>query len=41
MTMPRVVLFDLDDTLFAHRAAVAAGILLHLDRMHWARPLRG
>ena len=27
----RVVLFDLDDTLFAHRAAVAAGIELHLD----------
>ncbi|WP_314146921.1 HAD family hydrolase [uncultured Leifsonia sp.] len=26
MTAPRVVLFDLDDTLFAHRAAVAAGI---------------
>ncbi|TFD59032.1 HAD family hydrolase [Cryobacterium suzukii] len=33
MTTPRVVLFDLDDTLFAHRAAVAAGILLHLDRV--------
>ncbi|WP_104199631.1 HAD family hydrolase [Cryobacterium sp. Y29] len=33
MTVPRVVLFDLDDTLFAHRAAVAAGILLHLDRV--------
>ena len=32
-TPPRVVLFDLDDTLFAHRAAVAAGILLHLDRV--------
>jgi putative hydrolase of the HAD superfamily len=29
----RVVLFDLDDTLFAHRAAVTAGILLHLDRV--------
>lgn len=27
MTAPRVVLFDLDDTLFAHRAAVEAGIL--------------
>ncbi|WP_348786768.1 HAD family hydrolase [Leifsonia sp. NPDC080035] len=26
MTAPAVVLFDLDDTLFAHRAAVAAGI---------------
>lgn len=26
MTAPRVVLFDLDDTLFAHRAAVASGI---------------
>jgi putative hydrolase of the HAD superfamily len=26
VTVPRVVLFDLDDTLFAHRAAVAAGI---------------
>ncbi|MCY7404807.1 MAG: HAD family hydrolase [Cryobacterium sp.] len=33
MTAPRVVLFDLDDTLFAHRAAAAAGILLHLDRV--------
>ena len=33
MTAPRVVLFDLDDTLFAHRAAVADGILLHLDRV--------
>jgi putative hydrolase of the HAD superfamily len=33
MTLPRVVLFDLDDTLFAHRAAVATGILLHLDRV--------
>lgn len=30
---PRVVLFDLDDTLFEHRGAVAAGILLHLDRV--------
>jgi putative hydrolase of the HAD superfamily len=27
---PAVVLFDLDDTLFAHRAAVAAGILGHV-----------
>lgn len=27
---PRVVLFDLDDTLFAHRAAVAAGIRRHV-----------
>lgn len=26
MTTPNVVLFDLDDTLFAHRAAVAVGI---------------
>ncbi len=33
MMLPRVVLFDLDDTLFAHRAAVADGILLHLDRV--------
>ncbi|TFB68519.1 HAD family hydrolase [Cryobacterium sp. Hz9] len=33
MTVPRVVLFDLDDTLFSHRDAVAAGILLHLDRV--------
>ena len=33
MKPPRVVLFDLDDTLFAHRAAVADGILLHLDRV--------
>jgi putative hydrolase of the HAD superfamily len=27
---PVLVLFDLDDTLFAHRAAVAAGILRHV-----------
>ena len=27
---PHVVLFDLDDTLFAHRAAVAAGIQRHV-----------
>ena len=26
-----VVLFDLDDTLMAHREAVATGILRHLD----------
>lgn len=32
-TPPRLVLFDLDDTLFEHRGAVAAGILLHLDRI--------
>ncbi|QYF75255.1 HAD family hydrolase [Cryobacterium sp. PAMC25264] len=30
MTPPAVVLFDLDDTLFAHREAVAAGILGHV-----------
>jgi putative hydrolase of the HAD superfamily len=30
MTAPRVVLFDLDDTLFAHRAAVAQGIEAHV-----------
>ena len=30
MTVPALVLFDLDDTLFAHRAAVAAGILGHV-----------
>jgi putative hydrolase of the HAD superfamily len=28
-----LVLFDLDDTLFAHRAAVSAGLLLHLDQL--------
>ena len=28
--MIRVVLFDLDDTLFAHREAVRAGIAAHL-----------
>ncbi|GAA3874976.1 hypothetical protein GCM10022381_17100 [Leifsonia kafniensis] len=28
---PRVVLFDLDDTLFAHRNAVAEGILRHMQ----------
>ncbi len=33
LSLPRVVLFDLDDTLFEHRGAVAAGILLHLDRI--------
>jgi len=27
----RVVLFDLDDTLFAHRGSVARGIVAHLD----------
>ncbi|TFD54205.1 HAD family hydrolase [Cryobacterium frigoriphilum] len=31
MTGVRIVLFDLDDTLFAHRAAVSEGIMLHLD----------
>ncbi|WP_394551091.1 HAD family hydrolase [Agromyces sp. MMS24-JH15] len=31
MSLPAAVLFDLDDTLFAHRAAVAAGIRTHLD----------
>jgi putative hydrolase of the HAD superfamily len=30
VTAPRVVLFDLDDTLFAHRAAVARGIEAHM-----------
>ncbi|MFF1878135.1 HAD family hydrolase [Leifsonia sp. NPDC058230] len=30
MSAPRVVLFDLDDTLFAHRAAVARGIEAHV-----------
>lgn len=30
MTPPRVVLFDLDDTLFAHRNAVATGIQRHV-----------
>ncbi len=30
MTVPSVVLFDLDDTLFAHRAAVARGIQRHV-----------
>ncbi|WEO78089.1 HAD family hydrolase [Cryobacterium sp. SO2] len=29
-TSPALVLFDLDDTLFAHREAVAAGILGHV-----------
>ena len=28
--VPRVILFDLDDTLFAHRAAVARGIQAHV-----------
>jgi putative hydrolase of the HAD superfamily len=30
---PQVVLFDLDDTLFAHRAAVAGGIQAHVARL--------
>ena len=30
LSAPAVVLFDLDDTLFAHRGAVAAGIVRHL-----------
>ena len=31
MSDAQVVLFDLDDTLFAHRAAVTAGLIRHLD----------
>ncbi len=31
--MPALVLFDLDDTLFAHRAAVARGILSHINQV--------
>ncbi|NUU04835.1 HAD family hydrolase [Leifsonia sp. C5G2] len=31
MTAPRVVLFDLDDTLFAHRTAVESGILRYAE----------
>jgi len=30
---PRAVLFDLDDTLFAHRAAVESGILSYADAL--------
>lgn len=30
MSAPELVLFDLDDTLFAHRGAVEAGIVRHL-----------
>lgn len=33
MTAPRVVLFDLDDTLFAHRAAVESGILRYAETL--------
>lgn len=33
MTGPRVVLFDLDDTLFAHRAAVSTGIQQYAGRL--------
>ena len=33
MSAPSVVLFDLDDTLFAHRAAVAAGIQKHVSTL--------
>lgn len=29
MTLPRVVLFDLDDTLFAHQRAVGLGVTAH------------
>ncbi|MDR6973194.1 HAD family hydrolase [Leifsonia shinshuensis] len=32
-TPPRVVLFDLDDTLFAHRAAVESGILRYAETL--------
>jgi putative hydrolase of the HAD superfamily len=31
MIIPSVILFDLDDTLFAHTAAVAAGLITHLE----------
>ncbi|MGO4595374.1 HAD family hydrolase [Leifsonia sp. 2TAF2] len=33
MTAPGVVLFDLDDTLFAHRAAVESGILHYAETL--------
>lgn len=36
--MIRAVLFDLDDTLFAHRAAVAAGVVAHLQATGHAVP---
>ncbi|MFC5930806.1 HAD family hydrolase [Cryobacterium melibiosiphilum] len=36
MSAVQVVLFDLDDTLFAHRAAVSDGILMHLDAVDGA-----
>lgn len=32
-TPPHVVIFDLDDTLFAHRAAVARGIIAHIEHV--------
>ncbi|MGN6762279.1 MAG: HAD family hydrolase [Leifsonia sp.] len=32
-SVPRVVLFDLDDTLFAHRAAVETGILRYAESL--------
>lgn len=31
--LPRAVLFDLDDTLFAHRRAVARGIIAHIEEL--------
>lgn len=31
--VPQVILFDLDDTLFAHRAAVAKGIQAHVAKL--------
>ncbi|AMB57789.1 HAD family hydrolase [Microterricola viridarii] len=30
---PAVILFDLDDTLFAHRSAVARGIVAHIEHI--------
>jgi putative hydrolase of the HAD superfamily len=33
---PRAVLFDLDDTLFAHRAAVEAGVLARASALGWS-----
>ncbi|MET0784977.1 MAG: HAD family hydrolase [Leifsonia flava] len=36
--LPAAVLFDLDDTLFAHRGAVARAIVVHMDAVGFSSP---
>ncbi|MET0725655.1 MAG: HAD family hydrolase [Leifsonia sp.] len=38
--LPAAVLFDLDDTLFAHRGAVARAIVAHMDAVGYSSPDR-